>query len=75
MSGSIRTEDDGNPRTRGEGASEGASVRTVGVDAALAAVPGLPEQALRSAVGPDLAGSAALLIQGSHVVHPERYLR
>lgn len=50
-------------------------MRAVGVDDAVAAVPGLPEQALRSAVGGDLAGSAALWIEGSHVVHPSRYLR
>ncbi|EIE18262.1 FAD dependent oxidoreductase [Coccomyxa subellipsoidea C-169] len=55
--------------------AQGASVRAVGVDAAAAALPGLPEEALRAAVGRDLESSAALWIEGSHVVHPERYLR
>ena len=56
-------------------ALQGASVRAVGVDEAAAAVPGLPEEALRAAVGQDRASTAALWIEGSHVVHPERYLR
>jgi hypothetical protein len=51
------------------------SVRALGVEAAAAAVPGLPEQALRAAAEPDYAQSAALLIEGAHVVHPVRYLR
>ncbi len=55
--------------------AQGASVRAIGVDDAAAALPGLPEEALRAAVGRDLESSAALWIEGSHVVHPERYLR
>ena len=54
---------------------EAVSVRALSLDEAAQRVPGLPSGQLRAALGPQLAASAALLIEGAHVLHPTRYLR
>ena len=51
------------------------TIRPVSVGEAAAAVPGLHRGALTQAAGPGGQRSAALWIEGSHVVHPRRYLR
>lgn len=60
---------------REDAAARQMAIRAIGVEEAVAAVPGLPEEAVAAAAGPDHADSAALLIEGAHVIHPERYLR
>ena len=54
---------------------EAVSVRALSLDEAAQRVPGLPSGQLRAALGPQLAASAALLIDGAHVLHPTRYIR
>ena len=56
-------------------AQEAVSVRAISLEEAAQRVPGLPSEQLRAALGPELAASAALLIEGAHVIHPTRYLR
>lgn len=54
---------------------EAVSVRALSLEEAAQRVPGLPSEQLNAALGPELAASAALLIEGAHVIHPTRYLR
>ena len=56
-------------------AHEALSVRAISLKEAAQRVPGLPSEQLQAALGPELAASAALLIEGAHVIHPTRYLR
>ena len=57
------------------GAPLGCSVSVLSLQEAAERVPGLPRERLSGLLGPDLASSAALLVEGAHVVHPSRYLR
>ena len=61
---------------RGErGAPSGCSVSVLSLQEAAQKVPGLPGERLAGLLGPDLSSSAALLVEGGHVLHPSRYLR
>ena len=61
---------------RGErGAPSGCSVSVLSLQEAAQKVPGLPRERLSGLLGPDLSSSAALLVEGAHVLHPSRYLR
>ena len=51
------------------------SVRALSLEEAARRVPGLPSEQLQAALGPELIDTAALLIEGAHVIHPTRYLR
>lgn len=53
---------------------ESISVRALTLDEAGQQVPRLPREQLSAAVGPEHATSAALLVDGAHVIHPTRYL-
>lgn len=57
------------------GAPHGCSVSVLSIQEAAQRVPGLPRERLSELLGPDLASSAALLVEGAHVLHPSRYLR
>ena len=57
------------------GSLHGCSVSVLSLQAAAQRVPGLPREQLSGLLGPDLASSAALLVEGAHVLHPSRYLR
>ena len=51
------------------------SVRALSLEEAAQRVPGLPSEQLGAALGPELAASAALLVDGAHVLQPTLYLR
>ena len=51
------------------------SVSVLSLQEAAQRVPGLPRGRLSELLGPELASSAALLVEGAHVLHPSRYLR
>ena len=65
----------GSSSSAGQPGLHNTTIRPVSADEAAAAVPGLRRDALAQAAGPSSRGSAALWIEGSHVVHPRRYLR
>ena len=51
------------------------SIRVLSLEEAAQRVPGLPAGQLSATVGPNRQLSAALLVDGAHVIHPTRYLR
>ena len=53
----------------------GCSIRVLSLEEAAQRVPGLPAGELSATVGPNRQSSAALLVDGAHVIHPTRYLR
>ena len=55
--------------------SRGCSIRVLSLKEAAQRVPGLPAEQLSATVGPNRQLSAALLVDGAHVIHPTRYLR
>ena len=57
------------------GALHECSVTVLSLQEAAQRVPGLPTERLAVLLGPELASSAALLVEGAHVLHPSRYLR
>ena len=57
------------------GAPHGCSVSVLSLQEAAQRVPGLPRERLSELLGPDLASSAALLVEGACILHPGRYLR
>lgn len=54
---------------------EAVSVRALSLEEAARRVPGLPSEQLWTTLGPELAASAALLVDGAHVLQPTLYLR
>ena len=57
------------------GAPHVCSVRVLSLQEAAQRVPGLPRKRLSERLGSELVSSAALLVEGAHVLHPSRYLR
>lgn len=53
----------------------GCSISVLSLQEAAQRVPGLPRKQFSGLLGPEIASSAALLVEGAHVLHPTRYLR